>query len=824
MKFTRREFSSVFSWHAIMAHLNLWFILFLLSTAQRGRYRHRHGMRRWGGMATASESSTETVSPVDSEGSETFANSTCRYGVAKVNHTRSFELISSDLIQLDPFASALQLNGSRAVMAATRTDVCSGNVTLCVHGFTVSMWFHPNDVSVSQEGVYYLSSGAQRAESCGFYFRLDALNFDPDGSRVGVFEITVATSSTLWQVHYEAVMSVNQHVMITWRPNLGLDVHVDGVCAGTHGSDEGYQRYPWATCSKDPFRDLYIGGRNDMNNGGYAVADIGQVTLWDTWKDLNDVYDLRQEGVLRAYYENCMPLGSLESALQPAANNSFSNNSHPALPWQCRAACDPSRYNFAAIGGNDPRCYCLVNHNHTYSESDAEVSCNVCPGYKVITCGSDNSLSLYQLPSFLRRSPAPETVQGLSVSLDGVQFSNDRYLVTTRRNVNVSFYVDAGVNVLYSIFGDNRLQEIQTFNASTYLFFPEAGWYHLTVTATNEISRIERGLWVTAKDDPVESGALLVAITSDRLAGMWEPILIWVDIANGSPNVSCSLDNGDGKNEPFPGSQSSIELTHTYNSPGVFLLIVSCERRGSQSANASITVIIQERITISLNTTFRVVTGNNLTIPFQIYGTNVTNLEVLLNDVPFTNYTCSENFTCLGSIWRNLIALTGTYVFEVRASNLISGQVTLTADVYVGLPIGNISYEINATTVIPNEDVQLTANVTEGTYIYFHFDFNGNAVVLICALAPCLVSYTHSFPVAGDYNVSVQVSNNFNAFTSEIFLVSVFNPVPALSVDVTNSSSMPFPLSYMSTLSPTHLYGQRKQRQFFPLLVFKINS
>ncbi|XP_038058887.1 uncharacterized protein LOC119730170 [Patiria miniata] len=483
-----------------------------------------------------------------------------------VNHTRIYELISSNAIDLDPFAFPLHLNGSYSRVAAIRTDVCPGNVTSCFHGFTISMWLLANDTSVTDEGVYYLSSGAQRTESCGFYFRLDSVNSDPNGSRVGVFDIAVATADTLWKVRYQARMSVKSHVMMSWGPDVRLDVYIDGICAGNPDTDEGYQRYPLTSCSDDPFQDLYIGGRNDLASGGFAVADVGELIIWDAWKNPIDVYNLEQEG---------------------------------------KAACDGNGFKYAAIGGDGPQCYCIANY--TYMESDPEGSCNVCPGYTGITCGSSDSLSLYHLPSFLQQIPAQETIQGLSVGLDGVQSDEGNYSVTTQTNINISFYVSMGEDVLYSISGDNRLAEVQTFEASTYLLFPEAGLYHLTVIATNQISHLERELWVTAKENPVQLGVPFVEIYADLLAGMSELVHVWVVIANGSPDMSCSLDFGDGKIEPILGNQSSHGLTHRYDSSGVFLITVSCEGPDLRSMNASATIVIQERITITLNTTFRVI-------------------------------------------------------------------------------------------------------------------------------------------------------------------------------------------------------------------------
>ncbi len=76
---------------------------------------------------------------------------------------------------------------------------------------------------------------------------------------------------------------------------MGLDVYIDGVCAGAQ-TDEGYPKVDVSSpCSDDPFPDLYVGRRNDLD-GGFARADIRQITIWDAWKSPYNISDLETEG------------------------------------------------------------------------------------------------------------------------------------------------------------------------------------------------------------------------------------------------------------------------------------------------------------------------------------------------------------------------------------------------------------------------------------------------------------------------------------------------------------------------------------------------
>ena len=96
-------------------------------------------------------------------------------------------------------------------------------------------------------------------------------------------------------MRYQATMDQMSHVIMSWRQDIGLDVYVDGLCVGAQ-TDEGFQRVNVTSpCSDDPFPYLCVGGRNDFD-GGFARADIRQITIWDAWKNPFNISDLEDEG------------------------------------------------------------------------------------------------------------------------------------------------------------------------------------------------------------------------------------------------------------------------------------------------------------------------------------------------------------------------------------------------------------------------------------------------------------------------------------------------------------------------------------------------
>ena len=474
-------------------------------------------------------------------------------------------------------------------------------------------------------------------------------------------------------------------------------------------------------------------------------------------------FALKPTGVLRAYYyEGCEPLGSLTQVTESLEGESFTLQ-------QCRDSCDSSVYRYAAIedAGDDKTCYCLA----AYSKSNT---------YTEATCGNN---SLYILSSFQSTISDPLDVRGFTVSFDGIELNGGNHTVIAGINVNVSFSISSGEDVFYSIYGDNRLGDITTSDVSTYLVFPQIGLYYLTAKATNQISKMEKGIWVNADENVMQSGNLFVEIAESYiLTATSELVSIHIETVINN-NLVCSWKFGDGPLTTETRDGYHFD-THRYGVAGVFTVEVGCDT-GSLSAVDFAQITVQERVAITLNTTYRSIQGSILAIPFRITGTNITDRVVLYDGQSLTNFTCVGS-SCEGFIGT---ALTGTHILEVGASNLISGSVISKAFVYVGAPLTNFSNQISATAVTPDEAVNLTACVAGSTPVSFYFKFGESLNLLICELVPCVLSFSESFSQVGDFAVSVQVSNELDALKSEIYSVKVYYSVPALNMVVINSSS-----------------------------------
>ena len=142
-------------------------------------------------------------------------------------------------------------------------------------------------------GSYFVSTGAQRSESCGFYVRLNSVN-NTANPATGIFDVGISTTSFKWQVVFVAQLRRSMHLMLTWKADLGMDIYVDGRCAGSQ--IDGIPRDPTPTCgADDPFRNLFIGRRNDMSEG-YSNAKIGRLNFYVSWQKPSDIYQDEIEG------------------------------------------------------------------------------------------------------------------------------------------------------------------------------------------------------------------------------------------------------------------------------------------------------------------------------------------------------------------------------------------------------------------------------------------------------------------------------------------------------------------------------------------------
>ncbi|XP_071797300.1 polycystin-1-like [Asterias amurensis] len=744
-----------------MINLNIWIILFLLAAADWGGYGH-------GRAAVDGSVITDLLDGFNGGGKD----SPCREDKTSGVHSRVFQLYSSN--QSFPEAK-LVLNGSSSEVVPIGTDLCPGDLSACENGFTVALWLRPQNATVGDEGVYYLSSGAQRPESDGFYLRLDSVEDPQTGFPLGTFSIGVATMDRIWHVRYQATMDQMSHVIMSWRQDIGLDVYVDGLCVGAQ-TDESYQRVNvTSSCCDDPFPYLYVGRRNDFD-GGFARADIRQITIWDAWKNPFNISDLEDEDVLQIYFEGCKYTKNLSTAAEPPP---------VSTPQECMVLCKLNYHKYVLITevNNTPVCICRQSD----TISDRISSCNTCDGYTKASCGGNNSVSVYRLPSLRSAISDPLAITGFTVSIDGIVTPDKHYTVIESTNINISFSVVSGENIFYSIY-ENDILLAGTYMTTTYLTFTR-GQHNLMARATNEINTVTNSLWITAVEDTRQIDELYLEI-QDKVIATSETETITLEVFNGSPKT-CELESGDGSLAfIFDTLVSTVYYTATvnYTTAGVFTAKAICTNQQYTPFHAFTRITVQDRVSISLNSTFKIPQGINLTIPFQITGTNITDRAVLYDGQPMPYITCLET-NCEMFIGVTLTSQTGIHILDVKASNLISGLVTSRSDIYVGAPLTNFSSTISQTAVEVREWVTMTAFVESGAPCNFFFKFGQREHLSTCETAPCKLSYNNSFSEAGHFKVFVEVSNEISSLKSEIHTVKVYNLVPPLKMVASNSSS-----------------------------------
>ena len=195
----------------------------------------------------------------------------------------------------DPLASTICCENQDDFKIVTFPGTCMQNLDNCRRGFAVSLWLNQLGTTIGNDGLYFISTGGQRSESCGFYVRLNSIN-DTTTPPTGVFDVGISTSTMKWQLLFVAELQTAMHLIVNWKSDKGLDVYVDGLCAGTQV--EGFPREPLPVCgADDPFPNFYIGRRNDIESG-YCNAKISRIYFNLAWKRPMDIYNEVLEGKL----------------------------------------------------------------------------------------------------------------------------------------------------------------------------------------------------------------------------------------------------------------------------------------------------------------------------------------------------------------------------------------------------------------------------------------------------------------------------------------------------------------------------------------------
>ena len=144
-------------------------------------------------------------------------------------HTATLKFIISGTVTLQTGTSvtALSINGTGSHITldqSTLTASCIADIDRCTSGFTFGL-----DVNFGSlvDNTFIISSGGSQPgyKGIALYFQQNHLVF------------TVSTSTLVWtlQVKYKPVLHKWQRFEVTWNPNFGVGLLLDGRVLGTFG-------------------------------------------------------------------------------------------------------------------------------------------------------------------------------------------------------------------------------------------------------------------------------------------------------------------------------------------------------------------------------------------------------------------------------------------------------------------------------------------------------------------------------------------------------------------------------------------------------------
>ena len=144
-------------------------------------------------------------------------------------HTATLKFIISGTVTLQTGTSvtALTINGAGSHITLNQSTLaasCITDIDRCTSGFTFGLDLNFGSLV---DNTFIISSGGSRPgyKGIALYFQQNHLIF------------TVSTSTLVWtlQVKYQPVLHKWQHFEVTWNPNFGVGLLLDGRVLGTFG-------------------------------------------------------------------------------------------------------------------------------------------------------------------------------------------------------------------------------------------------------------------------------------------------------------------------------------------------------------------------------------------------------------------------------------------------------------------------------------------------------------------------------------------------------------------------------------------------------------
>ena len=488
-------------------------------------------------------------------------------------------------------------------------------------------------------------------------------------------------------------------------------------------------------------------------------------------------------GAALTYYLGCINQADSISILTDAPDLASATTYTPA---SCRKSCLGASQKYAALtpDGSNTHCFCFNTFDDSNKVSDVECS-SVCSGFATATCGSTGFLSVYITSAFEYSLGSVEAIVGFNFNFVGI----DGFTVIQGQNVPIRFRIESGNNVEFFVYGDQRLEEIETYHETSYVVFPEPGTYLLTAAAVNAANRQEVTFTVTVLEDTDAIKHLTVTGGTGEVNVTAKIQIVMV----GGKGASCSVKFGDGNEETCSNCETVNFIEHVYLLPGVYETTMDCTA-GYNAISSSASILVIEPISIDIPTSFQLLYGKDLLVPFNVSGTNISEIQVTFDTASLTK-TCDSSFNCQTLITSNDYVSIGLHVLRVEASNEMSSSLSAFSSIFIGTPVDGLVVKVSKSRVFINESINVTISISDGTKTFITLSIGDYKQLYICEISPCDYIITVVFPDPGLYQVEVEASNDFTAKQTENIAVMIYQPVPQLQLTLQNVTSILEPVT-----------------------------
>ena len=187
---------------------------------------------------------------------------------------------------------------------------CVGDLRLCQHGLTISLWLRPH---VRKSGEFhYFTNGGHTRKSIGVYL----------AQRYEGLRVYFRNDTGPWVVSEVPFEALNWYfISMVWGPNSGLRLYLNGCLAGedrtlTHD----------ASTSNGPYNDFILGASNIAEDRSFSRIEMtmDELKIWDANMAEDQVWDL--------YVSHLWPVGLTHLPLDKIAAISQTMFSH-ACSW-----------------------------------------------------------------------------------------------------------------------------------------------------------------------------------------------------------------------------------------------------------------------------------------------------------------------------------------------------------------------------------------------------------------------------------------------------------------------------------------------------------